>query len=406
VRSVTAPLIPAFSPEANLKRKVRAHLRTLGFTKGASGQLVPPILSKESIRVLHGAQRRARLRAQRDFINDSFKTLSEHFAAGSDIDPARVVPRLELIRSHTWQSDLFRMATLAWSVPVSAGFGRRLRYLVWDTQNDKLMGVIALGDPVFNLKARDDLIGWNVKDRAKRLVNVMDAYVLGAIPPYNLLLGGKLVSCLVRTRDIYRDFERKYSSAYGIISREKKNARLVMVTTTSSLGRSSIYNRLRLVDQQYFFPIGFTGGWGHFHVSDPLFASLRDYLRDAEHEYADGHMFGEGPNWRLRTIRTAFDLLGFSADFLRHGIERQVFACDIASNGPAFLRGEAAKPIYRGVKTVKEVGDLARDRWMVGRAQRQPEYRDWTVKDFEKLLSSRSIRPSRSEEISDRLNAG
>src|SRR5262249_41111946 len=69
--------------------------------------------------------------------------------------------------------------------------GRRLRYLVWDANNDKLIGIMALGDPVFNLKVRDELIGWDIKDRGKRLVNVLDAYVLGAVPPYNMLLGGQ-----------------------------------------------------------------------------------------------------------------------------------------------------------------------------------------------------------------------
>ena len=77
------------------------------------------------------------------------------------------------------------LASLTWSVPVSNGFGRRLRYLVWDESNGKLMGLIAIGDPVFNLAARDKLIGWTSKDRNSRLVNIMDAYVLGAIPPYN-----------------------------------------------------------------------------------------------------------------------------------------------------------------------------------------------------------------------------
>ena len=56
------------------------------------------------------------------------------------------------------------------------------------------MGIIAIGAPVFNLSARDNLIDWNVKARSERLVNVMDAYVLGAVPPYNTLLGGKLVA--------------------------------------------------------------------------------------------------------------------------------------------------------------------------------------------------------------------
>jgi hypothetical protein len=58
---------------------------------------------------------------------------------------------------------------------VSAGFGRRLRYLVWDKGHNKLLGIIGLGDPVFNLKARDDVINWNVKDRGRHLVNVLDA---------------------------------------------------------------------------------------------------------------------------------------------------------------------------------------------------------------------------------------
>ncbi|MBV9993562.1 MAG: DUF4338 domain-containing protein [Alphaproteobacteria bacterium] len=383
-----ARIIPAFSIEANLKRKVRDHLRTLGFSKDASGHLVPPISSKESVRVLHRVQRRERILAQRDFIKDQFKTLRDHFAAGVDVDPTRVAPRLELIDAGTWQSDLFRLATLSWSVPVSAGFGRRLRYLVWDSHNAKLMGVIALGDPVFNLKARDDLIGWNSKDRAKRLVNIMDAYVLGAVPPYNQLLGGKLVSCLIRTRDVRDDFAEKYADTRGIISKKRKKAQLVMVTTSSSLGRSSIYNRLNLDDRAYFTPIGFTGGWGHFHVPDSLFASLRDYLRDVEHAYVDGHKFGQGPNWRLRTIRAAFDALGFDADMLRHGIKREVYLCNLAVNAAKILRGESVRAVYRALKSVDEVGALARERWLIGRAERMPGYRGWKVDEFEKLLRS------------------
>ena len=95
---------------------------------------------------------------------------------------------------------------MTWSVPVSNGFGRRLRYLVWDKNNGKLIGLIAIGDPVFNLSVRDNLIGWNAQDRRERLVNIMDAYVLGALPPYNVLLGGKMVACLIRTQKIYKDF--------------------------------------------------------------------------------------------------------------------------------------------------------------------------------------------------------
>ena len=250
------------------------------------------------------------------------------------------------------------------------------------------MGIIALGDPVFNLKARDDLIGWNVTDRGKRLVNVLDAYVLGAVPPYNMLLGGKLISCLVRSREVRDDFARRYGKTRGIISRKKKHAKLVIVTTSSSLGRSSVYNRLKLDKQAYFTSIGYTQGWGHFHVPDALFAELRDYLRKRKHKYVDGHRFGQGPNWRLRTIRVAFDALGFRADLLRHGIGREVFVCELAVNARKILRAEAVRPNYGGLKTVAEIGALARQRWLVPRAVRRPEFKEWKRDQLRALVIS------------------
>lgn len=354
----------------------------------------PPSASKESIRTLHQEQRRTGLKSQREFVRSALPDLLKHFADGREVDPANIRPKLELINADTWQSDLFRLASLSWSVPVSAGFGRRLRYLVRDEHNNKLIGIMALGDPVFNLKVRDELIGWGVKDRSKRLVNLLDAYVLGAVPPYNTLLGGKLVACLMRTKEVRDDFARKYGDTRGIISGKKKHAQLVMVTTTSALGRSSVYNRLKLGGQSYLRSLGFTQGWGHFHIPDSLFLGLRAYLRKKKHGYVDGHRFGQGPNWRMRTIRAAFDALGFKADLLRHGIGREVLVCELAVNAAKILRGERKRAAYRGLKTVSEVGALARERWLVPRSLRRPEYKDWRRSDFKDLvLNQRSRLP-------------
>jgi hypothetical protein len=133
---------------------------------------------------------------------------------------------------------------------------------VWDNHNGKLIGIIAIGDPVFNLSVRDNLIDWDAQARGKRLVNIMDAYVLGALPPYNALLGGKMVACLLRSRDIYDEFTKTYGKTTGIISKQEKKARLLAITTSSSMGRSSVYNRLKLGGIEYFRSIGYTGGWG------------------------------------------------------------------------------------------------------------------------------------------------
>ena len=385
-RKHKSSVISVSARESSLRRRVRRQLRLLGFRKSDGGSLEIDGNDKDVVRNLHGPHRRDRLSTNADFLSKHASALLRYFASGRDINPAEIKPELERVYANTWQADLFRMAALTWSVPVSRGFGRRLRYVIWDAQNEKLLGLIAIGDPVFNLSARDSLIGWNAEDRRERLVNVMDAYVLGAVPPYNTLLGGKMVACLVRSRQIYNEFTRTYGNTEGIISGRAKKPRLLAVTTSSSMGRSSVYNRLKLGEVRYFQAIGYTRGWGHFHISDDLFVELRSYLRSIGHEYADRHRFGQGPNWRLRTTRAALTALGFRDDLLRHGIRREVFFCSMASNAARILRTGRGRPDLSSLLSVQEVADLARERWILPRAHRKPEYCAWNRSDVLRLL--------------------
>jgi Domain of unknown function (DUF1998) len=50
-----------FTPEAKLKRSIRAHFKELGFTKAPDGTLILPGTGKEIVRKLHGSQRAERL---------------------------------------------------------------------------------------------------------------------------------------------------------------------------------------------------------------------------------------------------------------------------------------------------------------------------------------------------------
>jgi hypothetical protein len=372
--------------EASLKKVFRRHLRSLGFQRAADGTLLPPGTGKEVVRGIHSAQRNERLTASQKFVADRLPSLLKYFASGCDVVPASITPKLQLVKSDTWEGDLFRLASLTWSVPVSNGFGRRLRFLVWDDYNGRLIGIIAIGDPVFNLSARDNLIGWDVKARGERLVNMMDAYVLGAVPPYNALLGGKLVACMVRSRDVYDQFAKAYGKTTGIISQQQKKARLLAVTTSSSLGRSSVYSRLKVGGIEYFTPIGYTGGWGHFHIPDSLFADLRDYLREIGHSYADLHCYGEGPNWRMRSTRAALEALGFKDDILRHGIQREVFLCQFADNAAKLLRTGKGKPDLSSLLSAEDVAKLAVERWILPRSERRPEFKLWKREGIETLI--------------------
>lgn len=374
------------SIEIALKRKVEHHFRTLGFSKSKEEFPKAGRDDKDTIRALHRPQREERVTSNAVFISRRGSQLLEHFASGTDIEPGSICPRLERVYAQTWQADLFKLAALTWSVPVSNGFGRRLRYLIWDTQNDKLMGLIAIGDPVFNLSVRDKLIGWNVEDRKARLVNIMDAYVLGAIPPYNALLAGKAVACLVRSREIYDEFAQTYGKCSGIISGQQKKSRLLAVTTSSSMGRSSVYNRLKLDGISYFQSIGYTQGWGHFHIPDELFLELREYLRLIGHRYADFYRFGQGPNWRLRTTRAAFKALGLTDKLLHHGVKREVFYCQLASNATEILRTGEGRPELSTLLSTQEIGELTLKRWLIPRAQRCVDYRSWVNSNILQLL--------------------
>jgi hypothetical protein len=392
-------VITVSTREATLKKRLRSHLRSLGFTKSDDGVLMPPGSGKEVIRTIHGVQRDDRLAVSQRFITERFSTLIKHFASGPDIDPTRISPVLQLISSDTWEGELFRLASLTWSVPVSNGFGRRLRYLVWDNHNGKLIGIIAIGDPVFNLSVRDNLIKWDSHARGERLVNIMDAYVLGALPPYNALLGGKLVACLIRSRDIYDDFAKTYGKTTGIISKQEKKARLLAVTTSSSMGRSSVYNRLKLGGVEYFKSIGYTGGWGHFHIPDALFAELRDYLREIGHAYADKHRFGQGPNWKMRTTRVALHSLGFEDNMLRHGIQREVFISALADNALKVLHSGRGRPNLSSLLSADDVASLAVERWMLPRSERRPEFKAWNRENIQALLGDQR------REVSSKLRA-
>ena len=361
-----------------LRGAIQRHLEAIGL----NGSTSSGFLAKDAIRDIHRLHREDAQNRIRRALGNKVERLLGEVANGDEVEPGNIRPELVEARAGTRTGDLFRFATLLWSVPVSQGYGRRLRYLVKDQANGKLIGLFALGDPVFNLKVRDEWIGWNQAGRRERLVNVMDAYVVGAVPPYAGLLGGKLVTSLIASDRVARTFEQRYSSSIGEISKERKRARLALVTITSALGRSSIYNRLKLMPNpqgQTHEPVvelrrlGETTGYGHFQLTDHLFSQLRQVLQEEGHGYVDGHQFGDGPNWRIRVARAGLEAVGLQPDeILRHGIRREVYVMPMASNVQDFLAGKDVDLVFDH-RSVEELSTLVRDRWIVPRAKRKPE---------------------------------
>lgn len=360
-----------------LSRALHAHLRNCGFTKNGHGYKMEGVVSKEIIRELHMSLREERLEADREFLSTNVPLLRDYFARGCEVDPRKIKPKLIEVIGNSVESRLFRLATKFWSVPVSQGFGRRMRFLVMDEQNNKLIGIFALGDPVFNLRARDQWIGWDVQDRMQRLISVMDAYVVGALPPYSYLIGGKLVAALAASDEVRKAYDKKYLESKSIISDTKKHAKLVLVTTTSALGRSSLYNRLSIPNGPEYIRIGATAGYGHFHLSGDIFEMMRRYLKQTRHPYSSAHQFGQGPNWRFRVARVALAKIGLNANqFMQHGIEREVYAVPLAENWKEILLGKQSRVRAIHIRA-DEIAEYCLSRWMVPRSERDKRYLDY-----------------------------
>jgi len=293
----------------------------------------------------------------------------------------RIRPTLVEVLADSEEELLFRYAALHWAIPVSSGYGRRLRFLVIDEQNEKLIGLIGLGDPVFNLAVRDDWIGWDKEAHRHHLQNVMDAFVLGAVPPYSMLLCGKLVAALVASREIHHAFQRKYGERRSVIRRQACDGRLALITTLSALGRSSIYNRLRFRDRMLFHSLGFSQGSGEFHFSNGLYGAIFDYAQRYCAATAKKNRWGVGFRNKREVIRKCLIKIGLPTDLLYHGVRREVFAVPLARNTREFLRGEHSR-LYRYNASSSELFSWFRERWLLPRAEWDQRYREFTPESY------------------------
>ncbi len=359
-----------------LRSRILNHLKAQGFSFREDGTLAPPdFSSKNDLRLFHAPAVASKYEKNRRFLERNESTLLEEFADGDDVDVDQFDPFFTLIEPNTHSSDLFRYATLLWSIPVSNGFGRRVRFLVRDKSNGKLDGIFALGDPVFNLRCRDNWVGWDHRERAERLYNVMDIFVLGAVPPYNALLCGKLIALVAASNETRELIKHRYEKKRTIIQGRLKDASLSLLTTASALGKSSVYDRISFEGRRLYQPVGYTEGWGHFHLNQGMFREMKDYLVCVRPDLAHSHRFGKGPNWKIRIARECLKVLDLPEDMLRHGIRRQVFGIPLARNFAEYLRGESNDldpydlPLDLLVRYFKA-------RWMKPRSLRMPDFAD------------------------------
>jgi hypothetical protein len=286
--------------------------------------------------------------------------VAQYFANPDEIDISKINPDIRIVNSKQTER-LWAFALSNWSIPVTAGFGRRLRFLIFDRQNEKLIGLIGLSDPVVGLGIRESLIGWNREQRLERLYNCMTAYILGAVPPYNAVLGGKLVALLAASPDIRNWVYHKYLGKETIISKKNKEPHLVYLDTMGAFGKSAVYNRLK-----FWYFGGYTKGHTHIHLTaNGSWEIIKQFIPDEEFRKYE---YGQGPSWKIRVLKIGLKNLGFSESMMSIGWQRGYYYLPLANNWQEYLRGETDKIEWKSIDTL-ELVLYWKERWVLPRLE-------------------------------------
>lgn len=378
--SSTQKPMDAHSSE-NLRDEIIDALHKQGYVVENGVIRMPEALSKEDIRNLNKMATQKKMEKSGPGVKRHENSLIKYIANGNEVIPQNIRPNLVMVEPKSEYELLFRYACLHWSIPVSAGYGRRMRFVVLDESNGKLIGLFGLGDPVYSLQARDHYIRWDKEAKAKRLYHVMDAFVLGAVPPYSSLLCGKLIAMLICSNEVRNAFKKKYNGHKSLIRKETRPPYLALVTTTSALGRSSIYNRIRITGKDYWKSVGFTQGSGEFHFSNGVYDTIRAYVLENCKPTAKQKAWGDGFRNKREVIKKCLPCVGLSTDLLYHGIRREIFLAPLGRNSLAFLRGELHRPDLFNWP-VEHLYQLFSDRWLISRAKRMPQYQDFNREQY------------------------
>ncbi len=357
------------SPEEKVKLLIVRDLLRLGWEMNFKTNRVlikpPDSYNKQVVKNSLQIKRRESLIKSAHWISKHLELARQNLADGDLVWKSSIDPIIEVCETQK-QHDIFRIFRFYWSSPYSEYVGRRIKLLIRDNglPSKPLIGIAALGSSIVHIPDRDKWIGWDKETRTKNLVYTMDAYVLGALPPYNYLLGGKLISYLIASNEVRNIYQRKYKGKVTKISKRTAN-RLACIFTTSLYGKSSQYNRVKYNNNLLYIPIGQTKGYGTLHLTNETFAAMRDLL--ASQKISVTNRFGDGPIWRMRVIRTAADILGFDADFLlKHSFQREIYAVPLAHNFKEFLKGEHSK-LRHCDYPLSELVSYWKDRWLSSR---------------------------------------
>ena len=362
--------------ETQLKGKIIEVLKRQGFKVNPHLQL--PAEDKQTYKNIQRSAKMEQISEHRRFLLRFFNRAKKCHVDGRDIVPENIDLEMREVKPGSHEELLFRWWNMVWwSMPYQRAYGRQMRFLLWDRGHGAPFGLLQLQSPLLRMKARDDYLGIPA-DSLDYWANMsMSAQRIGALPPYNDLLGGKMVALSATSNEVREAYVRKYADRKTLMEGRVLEPDLLFVTTTGAFGKSSLYDRLRYGDELAAISIGYTKGIGTFHMPESLTREI--YLMLRERGINTSTSYGHGPSRKVRLFKAAFSYLGLRG-FYTHGIKRETYLFQLARNIQGVIR-DGEKPVWFD-RPFSDIAAYWKERWAIPRAGRLDRWREFDREEF------------------------
>jgi hypothetical protein len=233
-----------------------------------------------------------------------------------------------------------------------------------------------------------------LKEVKKRRVGagMMNIQVCGAIPPYNHILGGKLVAMALTGPEVIDSYRSKYEGYTSKIASAMKGEPVVKNNEVAFLDTTGLfkvgsaqYDRVRVPapsGQIEYEEAGTTAGYGSVQFGASARKRLSQVTEIVENRKAVKGRFGEGVAPKMRKIRRGIENLGLDGELLKHESPRVIYTVPLASDFREFLFGLTDEPDYFWLfddvaEEQQQVYDHWKSRWVSKRVQK-----DWVLEDI------------------------
>lgn len=368
-----------------LRSKIIDSLNHQGFS--VNGHVEPLQFNKETYRHIHDFSKKEQINLQRKFVEEGFEIARKYLVNGKDLNPSEIELEFRMIEEGTEEHKIYRWWNLVWwSVPYQRAYGRQMRFLLWDKIHNAPFGLIGLQSPILKMSIRDDYLEIPNETLDLWVNKSMQAQRLGAIPPYNQLLGGKMVAMSLTASELRRAYKRKYKETETLMQKRMIEPDLLFLTTTSAFGRSSIYNRLKYQGEFVAQSLGFTKGSGTFHIPQELYVEIMNYLSKKGVNVST--TFGNGPSRKVKLLDKAFSMLELG-DYTYHNIQREFFLFPLAKNLKNVIAKNVQPKYY--IRKLNDLNGFWKERWCVPRSERFDDWKQFDGKEFTTKIKNEAL---------------